>query len=160
MWTNKLCWKYGLGGIFCIGFIQLYNTWKKLVSVKNINNDHKNLALLFNTRDAETYENLLKQEIFVSIENKRIKGYRGIQLLKRHLANEVEFTTIMWCDNIDSVRQFAGEVYGTAYVPAKARRVLLRFDEKAIHCEVRHVWNYNLQNKLNLFDSLNRKTKD
>ena len=28
--------------------------------------------------NAEIYENLLKQEIFVGIENKMLKGYRGL----------------------------------------------------------------------------------
>lgn len=37
-------------------------------------------------------------------------------LLRRDLGIEVEFTTIMWLDNIDSVKQFAGDNYETAYV--------------------------------------------
>ncbi len=94
--------------------------------------------------NADTYENLLKQEIFIGIENKNVKGYKGIQLLKRDLKNEVEFTTIMWFDKIESVRQFAGENYETAYVPAKAREVLSRFDDKSVHCELRHELHYDL----------------
>ncbi len=94
--------------------------------------------------NADTYENLLKQEIFIGIENKNVKGYKGIQLLKRDLENEVEFTTIMWFDKIESVRQFAGENYETAYVPVKAREVLSRFDDKSVHCELRHELHYDL----------------
>ena len=92
--------------------------------------------------NADIYENLLKEEIFPGIEQKNVKGYKGIQLLRRDLETEVEFTTIMWFDNIESVKQFAGDDYETAYVPAKAREVLARFDAKSIHCELRH----NLQN--------------
>jgi antibiotic biosynthesis monooxygenase (ABM) superfamily enzyme len=94
--------------------------------------------------NAEIYEKLLKQEIFIGIENKNVKGYRGIQLLRRELVNEVEFTTIMWFDKIESVRKFAGENYETAYVPEKAREVLSRFDDKSIHCELRHELQYDL----------------
>jgi len=42
---------------------------------------------------ADIYENLLKDEIFPGIAKKHVKGYKGIQLLRRDLENEVEFTT-------------------------------------------------------------------
>ena len=53
--------------------------------------------------NAQAYENLLKHEIFEGIAEKKMVGYRGIQLLKRALENEMEFTTIMWFDNIEDV---------------------------------------------------------
>ena len=61
--------------------------------------------------NAEVYENLLKEEIFPGIEAKKVSGYRGIQLLRRQLSNEVEFITIMQFDSLESVKQFAGEDY-------------------------------------------------
>ena len=88
--------------------------------------------------NAGIYENLLKEEIFPGIEEKNVKGYKGIQLLRRDLETEEEFTTIMWFDSIESVKQFAGDDYETAYVPAKARMVLARFDTSSIHYELRH----------------------
>jgi hypothetical protein len=94
--------------------------------------------------NADVYENLLKQEIFIGIENKKVEGYKGIQLLKRELENEVEFTTIMWFDTIESVKQFAGENFENAYVPAKAREVLSRFDDTSVHCELIHELHYHL----------------
>jgi hypothetical protein len=93
--------------------------------------------------NAQAYENLLKEEVFPGIEMKIVKGYRGIQLLKRASENEVEFTTIMWFDDIASVKQFAGEEYETAYVPAKAHEVLARFDAQSIHCELLYELKYN-----------------
>ena len=93
--------------------------------------------------NADIYENLLKQEIFPGIENKNITGYKGIQLLRRDLKNEVEFTTIMWFENIESVKQFVGSDYEIVYVPEKAREVLSRFDQKSIHCELRHSLQYD-----------------
>jgi DNA gyrase/topoisomerase IV subunit B len=44
--------------------------------------------------DADAYEVLLKNEIFVGIGNRRIPGYHGIQLLRRKAGAEVEFITI------------------------------------------------------------------
>ena len=88
--------------------------------------------------NADKYEHLLKEQIIVEIENKNVKGYKGIQLLKRDLQTEVEFTTIMWFDAIESVKQFAGDDYEKAYVPAKAREVLTRFDDRSTHSELVH----------------------
>lgn len=87
--------------------------------------------------NADTYEKLLKNEIFVGIKNRNIKGYKGLQLLRRQLENETEFITIMWFDSVDSVRDFAGRDYEKAVVPDKAQKVLSRFDKKSQHYEVK-----------------------
>ena len=86
--------------------------------------------------NADTYEGLLKREIFVGIQNRQIPGYRGIQLLRRNVEPEVEFVTIMWFDDLDAVRIFAGEDYEAAVVPPKAREVLSHFDARSQHYEV------------------------
>lgn len=87
--------------------------------------------------NADTYEALLKSEIFVGIQGRQIPGYRGIQLFRRNVGDEVEFITVMWFDSIDAVRTFAGEDYEAAVVPPKARAVLSHFDERSQHYEVR-----------------------
>ena len=87
--------------------------------------------------NADAYEELLKSEIFVGIGERRIPGYRSIQLFRRALADEVEFVTVMWFDSIDAVRAFAGEDYEVAVVPPKARALLSRFDARSQHYEVR-----------------------
>jgi len=87
--------------------------------------------------NADVYENLLKEEIFIGIRNRNIPGFEEIQLFRRGLDDEVEFITIMWFEDIESVRAFAGENYGAAVVPPKARAVLSRFDERSQHYEVR-----------------------
>lgn len=86
--------------------------------------------------NADKYENLLKEEIFVGIQNRHIRGFKGIQLLRRELADEVEFITIMAFDSLDAVREFAGDDYEAAVVPPKAREILARFDERSQHYEV------------------------
>ena len=92
--------------------------------------------------NADVYENLLKTEIFPEIESKGIKGYKRMQLLRRELEDETEFTTIMWFESIKSVIDFVGEDYETVYVPEKARKVLSRFDHKSVHCELRETFDY------------------
>ena len=87
--------------------------------------------------NADVYESLLKSEIFHGIQGREITGYRGINLLRRDHGVEVEFVTIMWFDNIEAVRSFAGEDYEVAVVPKKARAVLSRYDERSQHYEVK-----------------------
>jgi heme-degrading monooxygenase HmoA len=87
--------------------------------------------------NADRYEALLREEVFVGIDSKDIPGYRGIELLRRDVDGEVEFVTIMTFDSLDSARAFVGEDYTRAYVPPPARKVLSRFDERACHYEVR-----------------------
>jgi len=92
--------------------------------------------------NAEKYERLLKEEIFPEIVAKKVAGYRGIQLFRRPLDNEIEFITIMWFDSWDAVKQFAGEDYEQAYVPPKAREVLQSFDERSQHYEIKERLEY------------------
>jgi heme-degrading monooxygenase HmoA len=87
--------------------------------------------------NADKYEALLKEEIFVGIQNRNIRGFKSIQLLRREIEEEVEFVTIMVFDSLDAVREFAGEDYEVAVVPEKARTVLSHFDARSQHYEIR-----------------------
>jgi heme-degrading monooxygenase HmoA len=86
---------------------------------------------------ADAYERLLQEEIFTGIAGRAIPGYRGIHLLRRDLPGESEFVTEMWFDSLDAVRGFAGADYAAAVVPAEARALLSRFDQRSAHYEVR-----------------------
>jgi heme-degrading monooxygenase HmoA len=86
--------------------------------------------------NADAYEQLLKQEIFINIGKRHIKGYKEIQLFRRNTGNEVEFITVMYFDSIDSVKHFAGEDYEKCVVPENARKLLSHFDLKSQHYEV------------------------
>lgn len=83
--------------------------------------------------NADAYEELLRTEIFTSIAERSIQGYRGIHLLRRKVDDGVEFVTIMWFDDLDAVRSFAGEEYEVAVVPSSARKLLSRFDDRSAH---------------------------
>lgn len=92
--------------------------------------------------NADAYERLLKEEILPGIAARAVPGYRGIQLLRRPLETEIEFTTIMWFDSWDAVKRFAGEDYEKAWVPDKARALLERFDDRSQHYEVKEQLDY------------------
>jgi heme-degrading monooxygenase HmoA len=87
--------------------------------------------------NADAYEALLRSEIFLGIEGRQIAGFRGIQLLRRDLGDEVEFVTVMEFDSLEAVRVFAGEDHEVAVVPPKARALLTRFDARSQHYEVK-----------------------
>ena len=65
-----------------------------------------------------------------------IRGFKGIQLLRREVIGEVEFITIMTFESLDAVREFAGDDDERAVVPEKARNLLSRFDERSQHYEI------------------------
>jgi heme-degrading monooxygenase HmoA len=83
--------------------------------------------------NAAAYEELLKSEILPGIASRRIRGLQGAHLLRRDVAEGVEFVTILWFESLDAVREFAGEDYEASVVPEKARRLLSRFDARAAH---------------------------
>jgi antibiotic biosynthesis monooxygenase (ABM) superfamily enzyme len=83
--------------------------------------------------NADAYQTLLDSTVFPGIEAKKIPGYRSIELLRRTVGDEVEFTTVMSFDSLDNVIAFQGADYETAYVPDAARKILKRWDERSTH---------------------------
>jgi antibiotic biosynthesis monooxygenase (ABM) superfamily enzyme len=87
--------------------------------------------------NAAAYEALLRGTIVPGmIEARAIPGFRHIDIMRRDGEQEVEFATIMWFDDLKSVKGFVGEDHEAAHVPAAAREVLARFDARAAHYEV------------------------
>ena len=83
--------------------------------------------------NADAYEELLRSEILPGIH--RVEGYRGAYLLRRDVADGVEFVTLTFFESLDAVRAFAGEDYEVAVVPPQARELLSRFDQRSVHYE-------------------------
>lgn len=81
--------------------------------------------------NADAYETLLRSEVLPGI--RRIDGARGAYVLRAPLEDEVEFVTMTLWDSLDAVRAFAGDDYEVAVVPAHARQLLSRFDERSRH---------------------------
>jgi len=82
---------------------------------------------------ADEYEGMLRADVLPSIG--RVKGYLGAYLLRRGVGDDVEFITITQFDDMEAVRQFAGEDYTRAVIHPPARKILTRFDERSVHYE-------------------------
>ena len=86
--------------------------------------------------NADAYERVVRGEVIPGIEARAIPGFQHIDLMRRDLGVEVEFQTLMWFDDLDSIVAFMGEDFAASHVPAVARSVLSRFDDRAAHFEV------------------------
>jgi heme-degrading monooxygenase HmoA len=86
---------------------------------------------------ADAYEAMVKPEPLPGLG--KVKGYRGSYVLRRNSGPEVEFITILLWDSIDAIRAVTGADYETAVVPEERRKVLSRFDARAVHYEVASV---------------------
>lgn len=84
--------------------------------------------------NADRYEALLRAEILPGIH--RIEGYGGAYLLRREADGEAEFITVTLWESLDAVRAFAGDDYEAAVVPAEARELLTRLEERSVHYEI------------------------
>jgi heme-degrading monooxygenase HmoA len=87
-------------------------------------------------QNAAAYEAIVLGEVIPEIEARQIPGFRAIELMRRSVADGVEFATIMWFDDIEAVKAFVGDDYAVAHVPQRARDVLARFDERSAHYEI------------------------
>ncbi len=89
---------------------------------------------------ADAYRDIVLGQVIPAIEARRIDGFLHIDVLRALPATgagtDIEFMTIMHFRDIEAVRAFAGEDWTHSHVPAAARQVLLRYDERAAHFEV------------------------
>lgn len=89
---------------------------------------------------ADRYEEIVLGQVIPGIQAMGLEGFQEIQLLRRDAPDhEVEFTTLMWFDSLEAVKDFAGEDHEVAHVPAEAREVLVRFDQRVTHHDLRAV---------------------
>ena len=82
-------------------------------------------------------EELIRSTIFPGILDRGIDGLFRVDLYRRAGEVETEFMTLMWFTDHEAIVRCAGADWETAVVPATARAVLSRFDEKAAHYESR-----------------------
>jgi heme-degrading monooxygenase HmoA len=87
-------------------------------------------------QNAAAYEAIVRGEVIPEIEARGIPGFLSIDLMRRQVEDGVEFATIMWFEDLESVKAFVGDDYELAHVPERARAVLSRFDERSAHYDV------------------------
>lgn len=85
--------------------------------------------------NADAYENFLNRKVFAGL--RAIEGHCGVELLRRDLADEVEFVVISYFDSIEAVKRFAGENYTVPVFEPEAGLLLSRVESEALHYEVR-----------------------
>ncbi|GAB5409691.1 MAG: antibiotic biosynthesis monooxygenase [Balneolaceae bacterium] len=85
--------------------------------------------------NATQYYQTLTGSVIPGIKEMNIKGFKKMDILRKDLAEEVEFITIMYFHSIESIKDFTGEDYETAHIPEEAQRLLERWDLKASHYE-------------------------
>ena len=84
--------------------------------------------------DADAYQTMLNSDVLPGIH--RIKGYRGAYVMRRTVGDEVEFMTMTIFENLDAVKQFAGNDYTKAVIHGPAKKLLRRYDEKSTHFDI------------------------
>ena len=67
---------------------------------------------------------------------KKITGFISAQILQRDTEEGVEFLVITNWDNVDSIKQFAGNDFELAVVPKLVQDILLKYDKKVKHFDV------------------------
>ncbi len=88
--------------------------------------------------DADEYAALLSGVIIPDILARGIDGLVDVQMLRRNeaeLEGEVEFATIIRFDKLASVKNFMGEDYVRAHIPAAAQKLFTRWDKVCAHYE-------------------------
>ncbi|SRR6266480_4641753 len=85
--------------------------------------------------DANTYEKMLRDEIFPSIAARKIQGYRGAELVIREDGDETEFVTLLRFDSMEAVKEFAGDDESKPVIFPGVEKLLIRM-ESAQHYRV------------------------
>lgn len=102
-------------------------------------NENENLSVVriwrgwTSKENADALEKILRTEAIPSIVANKPNGLKAINLLMLDNNEEVQFTTIMYFDSINSVKQFAGEDYSHAHIDPAVAPLLLRYDKIVEH---------------------------
>ena len=86
--------------------------------------------------DANTYETMLRDEIFPDIARRNIHGYHGAELFMRDDGDEVEFMTLLRFESMAGVELFAGPENARPVIYPKAEPLLRRMDKQSQHYRV------------------------
>jgi heme-degrading monooxygenase HmoA len=84
--------------------------------------------------NADCYEQLLATKVLPGFDD--LNGCKRAFVFRDDRESESEFVTLTFFEDLEPLRRFAGNDYEIAVVPAKARKILARFNEKSKHYEV------------------------
>jgi heme-degrading monooxygenase HmoA len=84
--------------------------------------------------NADDYEAFLRDDLLPQV--RELEGWRGAYVLRRDLADGVEFVTLTLFESLAAVQRFAGEDAEVAVIEPRAAELLERHDPRARHFEV------------------------
>jgi ATP-dependent Clp protease ATP-binding subunit ClpA len=83
---------------------------------------------------ADEYVRHLKTETFPALRH--LPGHRSASIMRRDVEDGIEFVVTTVWESYEAIRGFAGDDIGAAVVPAAARAMLVRFDDRAVHYQI------------------------
>jgi heme-degrading monooxygenase HmoA len=86
----------------------------------------------------ERYLEHLRSETFPRLA--RIPGFVRATVLSRPIEEGVEFRVVTVWESLEAVREFAGPRVDAAVVPPAIRELMVRFDPRVVHYEVRDLY--------------------
>lgn len=84
--------------------------------------------------EADRYIDHLRTETFVQIAN--LPGFRNASILRRDVAEGVEFLIVTTWASLDAIRRFAGDDPERAVVPPRVQEMMISYDRTVDHYEV------------------------
>ncbi|MGD8562910.1 MAG: hypothetical protein PVG03_10250 [Desulfarculaceae bacterium] len=85
-------------------------------------------------KDADSYCHHVKNDIFPQFS--KMKGNLGAKILRREVADGVEFMVMTTWDSLEAVKEFAKDGIEKAVVAEAARPFFLRYDDHVSHFTV------------------------
>lgn len=86
--------------------------------------------------NAVAYERLLLNEILPGIKARSIDGFIDADVIRRSMDGEVEFVTLCWFTDMEAVAHFTGGDTRQSVIPERAKKLLARYDDVAVHFQV------------------------
>jgi heme-degrading monooxygenase HmoA len=83
---------------------------------------------------AAVYQAHLQGETFPSLQ--KIEGFIDATILKRGLANGIEFLVVTRWKSMSAIARFAGDDVEAAVVPRNVQEMMLEYDVRVRHYEV------------------------
>jgi heme-degrading monooxygenase HmoA len=83
---------------------------------------------------AEDYVAHLRSETLPQLEE--IAGFVSARVVKRRVAQGVEFLVVTEWESVEAIERFAGQDVEAAVVPERAQAMMVEYDERARHYEV------------------------
>jgi heme-degrading monooxygenase HmoA len=83
------------------------------------------------TEKADAYIKHLEGETFPGL--KKISGFINASILRRSVAEGIEFLIVTTWESMEAIKEFAGDGVDKAVVPVVAQEMMIDFDRHVVH---------------------------